>query len=162
MKSSGSPFTFMRRFADEMDSLFEDFGFGSGIHWPRLLARRRALLPREAGPAPAEWFPEIDVVEREGQFAVRADLPGMSKDDVKVEVTDGMLTIRGERKHEQKEEREGYSYRECSYGRFYRSIPLPDGAEASKATADFRNGVLEVTMPAALQAEKKPRRLDIR
>ena len=59
---------------------------------------------------------------------VRADLPGMSKEDIKVEVTDGVITIQGERKQEKKEEREGYSYSECSYGSFYRSIPLPEGA----------------------------------
>jgi HSP20 family protein len=150
----------MRRFAEEMDSLFEDFGFG--IHWPRLVARRRHLLRPAAGATLTEWLPQIDVLERAGHFAVRADLPGMSKDDVKVEITDGMLTIQGERKLEKNEEREGYAYSECSYGRFCRSIPLPEGAEVSKATADFRNGVLEITMPAVLQVEKKPRRLDIR
>ena len=88
------------------------------------------------------------MLEREGQVVVRADLPGMSKDDIKVEVSDGLLTIQGERKNEKKEEREGYCYSECSFGTFYRAIPLPEGAEASKATADFRNGVLEVTVPA--------------
>ena len=93
---------------------------------------------------------------------VRADLPGMAKDDFKVEVSDDMLTIEGERKHEKKEEREWYHYSERSYGSFYRAIPLPEGIDASKATSEFRNGVLEVTMPAPTRKEQKARRLEIR
>jgi len=122
----------------------------------------RELLRREAGIVPVEWLPQIEVLEREGQFVVRADLPGLVKDDVKVEVTDDLLTIQGDRKQEKKEEREGYCYSECSYGSFFRSISLPAGAEASKATAEFRDGVLEVAMPAPAQSGKKVRRPEIR
>ena len=93
---------------------------------------------------------------------VRADLPGLSKEDIKVEVSDDLITIQGERKHEKKEEREGYCYSECSFGSFYRAIPLPEGADASKATADFRKGVLEVTVPAPSRPEPKARRLEVR
>jgi HSP20 family protein len=157
-----SPFAFMRRFAEEMDRLFEDFGFETGFHMPRLFTRGRELLKRETGLVPAEWSPTIDVLYREGQFVVRADLPGLTKEDVKVEVTNELLTIQGERKHEKKEEREGYSYRECSHGSFYRTIPLPEGVDASKATADFSKGVLEVTMPAPARSETKARRVEIR
>jgi HSP20 family protein len=162
LRSNGSPFTMMRRFAREMDHLFDDFGLESGWHLPRFLARGRELLGREAGFIPAEWSPRIDVLERDGQFTVRTDLPGMSRDDIKVEIVDGLLTIQGERTNEKKEEREGYSYSECSYGSFYRTIPLPEGADASKATADFRNGVLEVTVPAPARAESKARQVEVR
>jgi len=162
LRSNDSPFTLMRRFAREMDHLFEDFGDESGWHLPRFLGRGRELLRREAGFIPAEWSPRVDVVEREGQFVVRADLPGMSKDDIKVEVSDGLLTIQGERTNEKKEEREGSCYSECSYGSFYRAIPLPEGAEASKAAADFRNGVLEITVPARSRPEPKARRVEVR
>jgi len=163
MRSYGSsPFAFMRRFAEEMDHLFEDFGLQSGRHLPRFLSRGRELLRREAGLVPAEWSPRVDVLEREGQFVVRADLPGLSREDIKVEVSDDLLTIQGERTHEEKEEREGYCYSERSYGSFYRAIPLPEGAEASKATADFRKGVLEVTVPAPSRPEPKARRLEVR
>src|SRR5271166_6223839 len=93
MRSKGSPFAFMRRFAEEMDHLFEDFGFESGWHLPRFLGRGRELLRREAGFIPAEWSPRVDVLEREGQFVVRADLPGLSKEDIKVEVSDDLITI---------------------------------------------------------------------
>ena len=162
MKAPGSPYAYMRRFAEEMDHLFENFGLQTGWKMPSLLTRGHELLRREAGFAPGVWSPRVDVIEREGQFVVRADLPGLSKEDVKVEVLEDMLTIHGERKHCTKEEREGYCYNECDYGSFYRSIPLPQGAEASKATAQFQNGVLEIVMPAAIQEGKKARRIEVR
>jgi len=162
MKSIGSPFTYMRRFAEEMDHLFENFGLQTGFRMPSFLTRGHELLRREAGFIPGEWSPQVDILEREGQFAVRVDLPGLSKEDVKVDVTDDLLTIQGERKQQKKEEREGYYYSECSYGSFYRAVPLPAGVEASKATAQFHNGVLEIAMPAPTQAGKKARRLEVR
>lgn len=158
----GSPFEFMRRFAEEMDHLFEDFGLGFGWRLPRALTRGRELLRREVGLIPAAWSPRVDILQKDGNLLVRADLPGLTKEDIKVEVTDDTLTIQGERKQEKKEEREGYSYSECSYGSFYRAIPLPEGVDASKATAEFRNGVLEVTVPAPSRPEPKARRLEVR
>jgi HSP20 family protein len=162
MKSSGSPFGYMRRFAEEMDRLFEDFGLQTGWRMPSILTRGHELLRREAGFVPGDWSPQIDVLERDGQFLVHADLPGLSKEDIKVDITDDLLAIQGERKQHKKEEREGYCYSECSHGSFYRAIPLPAGAEASKATAQFHNGVLEIAMPAPVQAGKKARRLEVR
>ncbi len=161
-KWAGSPFAFMRRFAEEMDRLFADFGMHAGWEMPGLLTRGQELFKRELGLVPADWTPEIDVRQRDGQFVVRADLPGLVKDEVKVEVTDQMLTIHGERKHEKKEEHEGYLYSERGFGSFYRAIPLPTGADASKATAEFKNGVLEITMPAAAPPAKKTRQLEVR
>lgn len=158
---SATPFAFIRRFAEEMDQLFEDFGVESRWRMPSFLTRGHELLRREAGFIPAKWSPRVDVVEREGRFVVRADLPGLSKDDVKVEISDHLLTIHGERKEEKKEEREGCRYSECSYGNFYRAIPLPEGVEASKASADFRQGVLEVSMPSTAAAAQKPRRIEV-
>ncbi len=160
--SSAGSLDMFRRFAGEMDRLFEDFGLGTRLHIPRFLSRGHELFRREAGLVPADWSPQINVLRREGQFVVTADLPGMSKDDVKVEVTDDMLTIQGERKQEKKEEREGYCYSECSYGSFYRAIPLPEGAEGGKATAEFNKGVLEVTIPAPNRAETKAKRLEVK
>jgi HSP20 family protein len=92
------------------------------------------------------WAPQIEVFERDGKLVVRADLPGMSKDDVKVEVRDNTLIIQGERNEERKEDREGYFITERSYGSFYRAIPLPEGANPDKARATFQNGVLEMTV----------------
>jgi HSP20 family protein len=155
-----NPFTFMRRFAEEMDRLFEDFGFG--YHIPSSLGRARELLRRETGVVEAEWSPRMEVHEREGKIVVRADLPGLSKDDVKVELSDEMLTIQGERRKEKKEERKGYSYNECTYGSFYRAIPLPEGVDTAKASAHFQNGVLQIEMPAPLPKKPQPKRLEIR
>ena len=162
LSSTASPMELMRRFAGEMDRLFEDFGLKTRTHFPRFLSRGHELFRREPGLVSAEWSPQINILRREGQLVVSADLPGMSKDDIKVEVTDDMLTIHGERKHEKKEEREGCCYSECTYGSFYRAIPLPEGAEGGKATAEFNKGVLEVTIPAPNRPEVKAKRLEVR
>jgi HSP20 family protein len=87
----------------------------------------------------------------------------MTKDDVKVEVTDDAVTISGERKSEHEEKREGYYRSERSYGSFYRQIPLPEGVDADDANATFRNGVLEITMQAPQRQEQRGgRRLEIK
>jgi HSP20 family protein len=158
---TGSPFEFMRRFGEEMEHLFEDFGLGFGWHLPRAVVRGRELLRREAGLIPAAWSPRVEIQHKNGNLVVRADLPGLSKEDVKVDITGDTLTIQGERKQEKTEQREGYSYSECSYGSFYRAVPLPEGVDASKATAEFRSGVLEVAMPAAPRPETKARRVEV-
>ena len=162
MRSIDSPFAFIRWFAEEMDQFFEDYGFGFGLRMPSLLICGHELLPREAGLVSAEWSPRVDILQREDQFMVRADLPGLTKDDIKAEVTERLITLQGERKQEQKTEREGYTFYECSQDRFYRAIPVPEGVDASKATAEFRNGVLEIVMPALARAENKARLLEIR
>ncbi|MDR3636380.1 MAG: Hsp20/alpha crystallin family protein [Isosphaeraceae bacterium] len=160
--SPASPFGVLRRFAHEMDRLFEDFGLERGLHAPSFFGRTRDLLRREQGMLQADWAPHVDVFEKEGHLVVRADLPGVSKEDVKVEVTDEALTIHGERKQEHEEKREGYYCSERTHGSFFRSIPLPEGAEGAKATASFRNGVLEVSVPTPKSAQPKPRRVEIK
>jgi HSP20 family protein len=99
--------------------------------------------------------------ERDGELVLRADLPGLSKDDVKVELADNAVTITGERRDEREEKREGLYSSERSYGRFYRRLPLPQGVNTEDARASFRDGVLEVTMPAAKAEAKTPRKLEI-
>lgn len=153
----GAQPAFMRRFAEEVDRLFDDFG----MRLPGFFGRGRELLRREVGMIPAEWSPRVDIQQKDGNLVVRADLPGMTKDDIKVDIAEDRLTIQGERKQEKKEEREGYAYSECSYGSFYRTIPLPEGVEASKAKAEFRNGVLEIAMPTSQKTETQARRLEI-
>jgi HSP20 family protein len=156
-----SPFAFMRRFVEDMDRLFEDFGLAHGLATPPLVSRGRELMRREAGLIPADWSPRVDVLEREGCLVVRADLPGLSRDDIEVEIEGDLLTIQGVRRVEKQEGREGRYYGECSYGRFYRAIPLPEGAEADRATAEFRAGVLEVSIPAPRRPEAQARRLEV-
>ena len=104
--------------------------------------------------------PRIDIFEKNGKLVLRADLPGMTKDDVKVEITDQAITIDGERKHEHEEHDEGVYRSERGYGRFHREIPLPEGAKPETATANFKNGVLEISLEAP-QHKEKARRLDI-
>jgi HSP20 family protein len=162
MLSTASPLAFMRRFAAEMDRMFEDFGLQTRMHIPNFVSRGHELMRRQVEFNSAEWSPRVDVLEGEGQIVVRADLPGLSKEDIKVEVTDDMLTIQGERKHVNKEDRDGCCYSECSYGSFYRAIPLPEGAEAGKAKAEFNKGVLEITVPAPKRPEAKAKRLEVR
>jgi len=135
-----SPFRAMQRMADEMERIFDDFGFG----------RRRWLRPfgRETGTEMEMWVPDVEVLQKNDQLTIRADLPGLEREDVTVEITDNEVTIQGARKHEHEEEREGYYRSERSYGSFCRVIPLPEGAISEQARATFRNGVLEITMPA--------------
>jgi HSP20 family protein len=137
-----SPFTMMRRFFDDVDRLFEGFWSGSGP-MPRI----------ELGPAGREgietWMPAVEAFEREGEFVVRADVPGLGKDQINVEVENGQLVISGERRQEHEERRGGFFRSERSYGTFCRAIPLPEGANPEQAKASFKDGVLEVTMPAA-------------
>jgi len=147
-----SPFSFMRRFGEEMDRLFGDFGLGRGWIPPALGGELTA----------ATWAPQVEMFERDGELVVRADLPGMTKDDIKVEFTDDGLTIEGERRNEQEEKGEGFYRSERSYGSFYRRLPLPDGVKTDNATANFRDGVLEVTMQAPKREERKARKLEIR
>ena len=93
--------------------------------------------------------PQIDVIQRPDAVIVRADLPGMNADDIDVSIEDGRLVISGERREERREEGEGFVRSEISYGTFYRTIPLPDGADENNIAAVFRNGVLEVTVPVS-------------
>lgn len=93
------------------------------------------------------WTPQVEVFERGESLVVRAELPGLSRDDVDVEVDDDALIIRGERHSDVEDEQEGYYRSERSYGSFYRAIPLPDNVDANQCNATFKDGVLEVTLP---------------
>lgn len=149
-------FTLMRRFSEEMDHVFGDVFADFRIGRPGLASRLgRGLIPQQT-----QWVPSVDVIERDSQLVVRADLPGLSKDDVNVEVTDDMLTITGERREEYEETREGYRHSERRYGRFSRSLQLPEGVNAEQVRATFENGVLEITMPAP-QRKQHGKRIEI-
>ena len=148
---AATPFEFMRRFGEEMDKLFGDFDFGRGWLPP--------AIARSAGPG--LWAPQIEMFEQDEQLIVRADLPGLTKDDVNVEIAEDAITIEGERRSEEKENREGFYRTERSYGKFYRRLPLPDGVDPEDANATFRDGVLEITMNAPKRMESKPRRVEI-
>ena len=133
-----SQFGIMRRLMDDMDRMFWDFG-GS------------LLGPFERDTL---WNPQIELLEKDGNLIVRADLPGIKPEDVRLDVDRGVLTISGERKQETKEEKEGYYHSERTYGTFQRRIALPEPVDPDKIEARCENGVLEITVP---NAASKPR-----
>lgn len=151
-----NPFQMMRGFTKDMERLFEHF---QELSFPKFF--QTDFAPFQVEFDEAEWMPQVEVVQHNGQFTVRADLPGLTKNDVKVEITNDFLMISGERKEEKEEEREGFYRSERSYGSFYRQIPLPEGAKTENATATFQNGVLEITIPVAKVAAPT-RKLEIK
>jgi len=112
-----------------------------------------------AAAGPRRWMPAMDLAETQDHFVLRADLPGMSEEDVTVEVEDATLTISGERKAEHQETRDGYLRVERGFGTFSRSLTLPRGVDADGVTANFERGVLEVRVPKP--EARKPRRIEI-
>jgi HSP20 family protein len=105
------------------------------------------------------WVPPMDLVEAEDHFVLKADLPGLTEDDVNIEIQDGALTISGQRKAEHEEREKGWYRIERSFGSFNRSLTLPDGVDADRIEASFSHGVLEVRIPKP--EERKPRRIEI-
>jgi len=126
---SPSPFNWMRRMTEEMD---------------RACAR---LTPTVAEPE--FWAPALEITEKEGNFVATLELPGLKKEEVKVEVIEEGVAVTGERKLEKEEKEEGYFRSERSYGSFYRLIPLPKEAKGDMVKAELNNGVLTITVPVA-------------
>lgn len=127
---------------NEVNRMFE--GFGAPFAW---------------GEANA-YAPAMDVRESDDAFVVEADVPGMKKEDVQIEVADNVLTIKGERKDEQEESRRNFHRVERQFGSFLRSVSVPGGFDASRVSAKFENGVLTVTLPKP--EERKPRRIEVK
>jgi HSP20 family protein len=159
----GDPFHFMDRMAEEMDRtfdrMFSDFGL------PRRSWLTRSPFGSFGSPGSSQqqslWAPRVEAFQKGDQFIVRAELPGLKKDDVQVEMGDDAITIHGERHDERKEDRDGYFHSERQYGEFYRTIPLPEGVIGESAKASFDNGVLEVTMQAPPAETRRGRRIEI-
>ena len=138
------PFNLLRQMTSELDRVFDE-------PWPLF----QFPVPTIDG---ASWAPKVDVMAKDNKLVTRVDLPGMKKEDVNVEVADGMLTLSGERKKEFKEEKDDYFREEREYGSFCRTVPLPKGVKAEDIKATFTNGVLEVTVPmpaAAIESKAK-------
>ena len=127
------PFEGLTRWFDDIDTWF-DTGFFTDM--PEKL-----------------WRPAIDVEERDGKYVVRADLPGMKKGDIHIELRNGYLTLRGERKSEHEEKKDTYYRIERTCGTFERTLSVPEGVTEKDIHAQYKDGVLEVTMPAP-KAEK--------
>lgn len=140
---NANPLDLMKEFTEEIDRTFENFGF--------------AKLDTKG----FDWKPAVEVFTRDGKFFVHAELPGMTKDDIKVELDENRLIVKGERKKETKEEKKDFYKSELNYGSFYRAIPLPKEVNLEEIEAKFCNGILEVVMPIAAKVEDKKKEIPI-
>jgi HSP20 family protein len=148
---AASPFGLMRRLSDDMDELFGQLIGGAGTSRAGAVA---APLPFVAD-APVDWVPALETFERDGKLVVQADLPGLEADDVTVEIDDGVLNLSGERREEREVDDNGIRRTERRYGRFTRSVALPEGARTEEVQASFCNGVLEITIPLAQSSPQR-------
>jgi len=163
--TTASPFNLMRRMADDIERLFSDVDFarvGYGITSPQRFAS--GFEPgRFAGRLTEDtWAPQVETFRRDGNLVVRADLPGLQKDNITIEADDDVLTISGERSDETRDERDDFYRTERTYGRFFRAIQLPEGVNADQIEATFKDGVLEVAIPAPKVATPRNRQIKIR
>jgi len=141
-----SPITLMRRFTEDIDRAFSTFGGNLG---------REGQSEHDAN-----WIPAVEVRQSGNNLVIHADLPGLSENDVKIAATDEGLIIEGERRREHTSDENGWHRSERVYGRFYRLIPLPEGAKVDETKASLSNGVLEVTVPVPA-SERKRRQIPI-
>jgi HSP20 family protein len=130
-------------FKREMDRMFDNF-FGSGT---------------ETSESSLTWYPSVDIKETKDEFVMMAEVPGMSKDDIKINISENTLTIKGEKKEEKKEDDHNYHRVERRYGTFQRSFTLPTQIQGSKVKAAYKDGVLTITMPK--KEEVKPKEIPI-
>ena len=108
----------------------------------------------------AEWAPVVDISEDDKEYVIKADLPDVKKDDVKISVQDNVVGISGERKYEKEEKGKKYHRIERAYGRFMRSFTLPEDADGSKIAAEYKDGVLQVRLPKSEKA--KPKTIEVK
>jgi len=169
-----NPFAFAQAMSQEMDRLFSTYGGGEfaspfgqpsgGSQAGRGLTGGQQGLQQGmplGGRGLAQWAPPVEVFQRGNELVVRADLPGLTPDDVQIEIEDGVLTVSGERRQEADERQEGFYRTERSYGAFSRSVALPEGVDEEQVQARFEHGVLEVTVPLP-QRRQRGRRVQIR
>lgn len=135
------PVTEIERITDRFDRFFDEL-------W-RDFEREFAIAPRR------RWLPAMDLSETDTDYWVRIELPGVKKEDVEITITQDILTIKGKRQREQKEEKEGYHRVERYYGEFQRSVRLPGGVDADKVEATYKDGVLEIRLPKREESKTK-------
>lgn len=145
------PSRLARTLGTELDQLLGEFGLRSRLPFAWF----------ESDPAAGPWMPVIEVQEKGTDFFVRAELPGLSKDDVVVNVTDDSLVLEGERKQDIVKDEPGYYRSERHYGQFRRVIALPEGADPSSAVATFKDGILEIAVHVNAKKGPEMRRLSI-
>jgi HSP20 family protein len=141
------PWGLLRRFHDDVNQLFGEAPVRSVAEGDR------------SSIVTSNWTPAVDIKEEDERFVLKADIPGVEPKDIEVTMEDGVLTIKGERKHESEEEANGYKRVERSYGSFYRRFSLPDSANAEGVSAKGKDGVLEVVIPKHQKVQ--PRRITV-
>ena len=148
------PFEALRK---EVDRLFDDFGDDFWRRPFRSLAQLEPVWSRKLAATPA-----VDVSETDKAYEIAAELPGMDEKNIEVNVADGGLTIKGEKKEEKEEKQKDYYVSERRYGSFERYFALPESVDASKIEATFKNGVLKVTLPKTAEAQKPAKKIDVK
>ena len=151
------PFESLRR---EVERLFDDFGRGLG--WSPFRSSMSRLEPywgREVAWASA---PVVDVAEREKDYEITAELPGMEEKDIQVSVSDDVLTIKGEKKEEKEEKKKDYYLRERRFGSFQRAFQVPEGVDTDKIAASFKKGLLTITLPKSAEAQKAAKKIEVK
>jgi HSP20 family protein len=144
----------------EVDRLFEDFGrdlWRSPFRHPTF-----NIEPFWRGELKFTGAPAVDIVEKDNAFEITADLPGMDEKTVEVQVANGNLTIKGEKKEEKEEKKKDFYLQERHFGSFERSFSVPDGVDADKIEANFKKGVLTVTLPKKPEAQKPAKKIDVK
>ena len=144
----------------EIDRLFDDFHLGG---WRRPLARTLFdVEPFWRGQTGWGGVPAVDIAEKEKEYEVTAELPGMDESNIDVKFADGMLTIKGEKKEEKEEKKKDYYLSERRYGSFHRCFQVPEGVDADKIEASFKSGVLTVKLPKSAEAQKQEKKIAIK
>lgn len=150
------PFESLRR---EVDRLFDDFHpFGLRVAFPR------GLSLHDRGARRAQWpvAPAMDLVEKEKEYEITAELPGMDEKSVELKVANNLLTIKGEKTEEKEEHKKDYYLSERRYGSFERSFQLPEGIDTDKIDATFAKGILRVKLPKTVDAQKAEKTISVK
>ncbi|MDQ5987728.1 MAG: Spore protein SP21 [Syntrophus sp. SKADARSKE-3] len=133
----------------EMNRVFDDFFRGFDVS---------SVNEGPVGP----YVPSLDVTEDDKALTVKVDLPGLDEKDIDIQLTDGCLTIKGEKKEEKEEKSKDYYHLERTYGAFHREVSLPEGIDSGKAEAKFTKGVLEISLPKTEEVKAKGKKIEIK
>ncbi len=150
------PFVALRH---QVDRLFDDFNVN-----PFRLPFRRPMFDIEPFWSPESWvaLPAVDFVERDNAYEVHADLPGMDEKDIEIKVSNGVLTIKGEKREEKEEKKEDFRLRERRFGSFERALRVPEAVDVDKIGASFKKGVLTVVLPKTAEAQKSVKKIEVK